>query len=311
MSRTARVAGWVVVAVLLSPVSVLATVGALALEKFIITNPSAPCPTPSGVTSLSVNSGDQVTYCYVVTNSHGAHNDTPITFSTNSLSDTQFGDLTASIKNEGGTTVGGSFDLQGALGAPCGSPVITTNSHFAYAETTQTITVNTTDTATWNASAGTRPCINTTDCSFNSFPACCTLVTSCTSDPSTDSSTSNEVVVSVNTATVTPTETPTATPTDTPTITPTNSPTATPTISPVRPTPTITPPHEDTAGAAACSDGIDNNGNGLTDCADPDCANTPPCGPAAPTMSPRAILALVGVLGMVALFGLRRTRRSS
>ena len=73
MRRASR--GWVLVAVLLYPALACAEAleAALTLQKFIVTDPmNMPCPTPSGVTSISVNSGDQVTYCYVVTNSHGS-----------------------------------------------------------------------------------------------------------------------------------------------------------------------------------------------------------------------------------------------
>ncbi len=92
---------------------------------------------------------------------------------------------------------------------------------------------------------------------------------------------------------------PTATPTFTPTVTPTVTPTA-----------TGLPPHEDTGGASACSDGIDNDGDGLTDCADPDCANTPPCAPAAPALSPRLVVVLALTLSVVGMLGLWAQRRS-
>ena len=92
---------------------------------------------------------------------------------------------------------------------------------------------------------------------------------------------------------------PTATPSSTPTVTPTVTPTA-----------TGLPPHEDTGGASACSDGIDNDGDGLTDCADPDCANTPPCAPAAPALSPRLFVILVLTLSVAGMLGLLAQRRS-
>ena len=172
----------------------------LTLQKFIVVN--NPCPTPgSNPTTITVNAGAQVTYCYVATNSHGADNvETPVTFSTHTLTDTQFGSLTSLIKNENGNTVGGSFDLQGATGTPCQGSTITTPSHFAYAETTQTITANTTNTATWNASNGTEKCLQS--CTVPCDPP---LV----SNPSTDSATSNQVQVFVATPTNTPTNTPT------------------------------------------------------------------------------------------------------
>ncbi len=62
-----------------------------------------------------------------------------------------------------------------------------------------------------------------------------------------------------------------------PTPTPTPTPTATPTPSPT-PTPTPTP---DTSGSEGkgqtCSDGIDNDGDGLIDCFDPDCSRSKSC----------------------------------
>ena len=94
-------------------------------------------------------------------------------------------------------------------------------------------------------------------------------------------------------------------PTPTPTFTPT--PTITPTITL---TPTPHPPHEDTGSASGCSYGIDNDGDGLTDCADPDCANTPPCGPAAPAMSARMVVLLILTLSAVGVLGLLAQRRS-
>ncbi len=111
------------------------------------------------------------------------------------------------------------------------------------------------------------------------------------------------------TPTATPTETPTATPTDTPTVTPTVTPTATPTDTPTV-TPTNTPAFEDEFGSNACFDQIDNDNNGLTDCADPACGRKPLCGPVAPVASHTGTLLLVGVLGILGLFALARVRRS-
>ncbi|MBI3782024.1 MAG: hypothetical protein HY270_01345 [Deltaproteobacteria bacterium] len=122
-------------------------------------------------------------------------------------------------------------------------------------------------------------------------------------------------------ASQTPTETPTQTPTETPTQTPTNTPTQTPTSTPTQ-TPTITPsgtptrtpsvtpsttptlaPNENTGGDQFCHDMFDNDGDGLIDCADPDCARVAPCGAPAPTASPAGLILLVIVLGGLA--GLR------
>ena len=88
--------------------------------------------------------------------------------------------------------------------------------------------------------------------------------------------------------------------------TPTVTPTATPTS-----TPTATPPFENSGGSGDCSDGIDNDGNGLTDCADPACANIKPCGVAAPTLGPRGLIAGALLLLVVGAAGLSRRRRSA
>ena len=63
-------------------------------------------------------------------------------------------------------------------------------------------------------------------------------------------------------------------------------------------------------GAAACSDHIDNDRDGFTDCADRDCAAVPPCFMPAPALSSNAILLLVIVLATVGLFGHLRRRAS-
>lgn len=95
------------------------------------------------------------------------------------------------------------------------------------------------------------------------------------------------------------------TPTETPTASPTVTPTATPTATP-------TPPHEDTTGSdTGCTDGIDNDGDGLTDCADPDCGNTPACGPVAPTVSHSGLGLAVLSLFFVGVLALIRRRRHS
>lgn len=101
--------------------------------------------------------------------------------------------------------------------------------------------------------------------------------------------------------TATPTETPTATITATATITPT--PTITPTV-----TPTATVVGEGTGGAQACSDGIDNNRDGLTDCADPSCSSVLPCAKAAPLLSPALLLAQMAILCAVGLLAIARMR---
>lgn len=272
---------WVLMVAVLPSSSLAGTVSELTLDKFIVV--SDPCPTPgSNPTSITVNAGDEVTYCYVVTNSYGSTyqsdpNDVPITFSTHVLNDTQFGDLTSLIKNESGTTVGGSFDLQGASGEPCqGNHTITEPSHFAYVVKTETITMDVTNVATWNVSEGTEACLECPSppedpgC-FMTCPIPCNPQS--TSSPSTDSAMSNEVQVFVNTSTptatptTTPTQTPTGTPTETPTQTPTNTPTSTPTGTATQ-TPTLTPTDtalpqelgEDCASASQCISGFCTDG---------------------------------------------------
>ncbi len=103
--------------------------------------------------------------------------------------------------------------------------------------------------------------------------------------------------------TSTPTETPTSTPTSTPTGTPTETPTSTPTS-----TPTLAP-RENAGGAGFCQDGLDNDGDGKVDCADPDCNLTPPCGVPTPVLSEPLILVLVAVLGLTGLIEIRRRWR--
>lgn len=139
-----------------------------------------------------------------------------------------------------------------------------------------------------------------------------------------------------NTLTQTPTRTPTNTGTQTPTRTPTNTltplgPTSTPTsTATITSTPTITLTHtptntrtatasptetltvtptktpflgatEDVGGTLTCSDGIDNDGDMLIDCDDPDCADVSPCVVVAPAMSPPATGGLVILLALVGL----------
>ena len=159
---------------------------------------------------------------------------------------------------------------------------------------------------------------------------CATVTATPTNTPTstpTNTPTNTPTPTPTNTPTNTPTSTPTSTPTNTPTNTPTRTntptitPTCTPTSTPTRTgTPTQTPtitatrtaaPFENAGGNQACHDGIDNDNNGLTDCQDPVCANIPPCATAAPMMSPRMTLVLVGVLGIVGLLGLGRLRRGN
>jgi hypothetical protein len=61
--------------------------------------------------------------------------------------------------------------------------------------------------------------------------------------------------------------------------------------------------------AANCSDGIDNDGDGLIDCGDPDCAGDRACTAPAPVLSWPGLLAAILLLGGVAAYRLRRASR--
>lgn len=111
---------------------------------------------------------------------------------------------------------------------------------------------------------------------------------------------------STATPTTTPTSTPSGTPTSTPSVTPTSTPTSTPTNSPTG-TPTIAP-NENSGGDQFCNDSVSNDADTLVDCADPDCADVPPCSPAVPVASPNGMVALVAVLLLVGLAGALRLR---
>lgn len=137
-----------------------------------------------------------------------------------------------------------------------------------------------------------------------------------TSTPTiTNTPTQTATYTPTNTPTSTPTRTGTFTPTSTATITPTPTQTATPTQTPtstITPTPTITPtatstptptptlaPFENASGTLACRDHFDNDGDGLTDCQDPDCTGVAPCAATAPAASPTGMALLVGILSLV------------
>ena len=68
-------------------------------------------------------------------------------------------------------------------------------------------------------------------------------------------------------------------------------------------------PGEGGLGVDSCSDHIDNDANGLIDCADPGCAGAPNCIALAPAMSWYNLLTLLVVLGTVGLLSLRRQRQ--
>ena len=124
--------------------------------------------------------------------------------------------------------------------------------------------------------------------------------TNCIIDPTTPTPTT--------TGTSTPTDTPTDTPTATPSATPTDTPTATATPSA---TVSATPAPRENSLPDQCSDGIDNDANGLVDCNDPSCFGTAPCGANAPTLSPRLLGVLVLALAIVGGLGVMSRRRRS
>lgn len=124
--------------------------------------------------------------------------------------------------------------------------------------------------------------------------------TSTPTNSSTPTQTSTPTSSSTPTITSTPTQTSTATRTSTATETSTSTPTSTA-------TPTITPTAE--VGTALCSDGIDNNLNGLIDCADPSCAGSEPCVAGAPALSPVLLLLSLAGLSLIGLLQLRRRLR--
>ena len=74
------------------------------------------------------------------------------------------------------------------------------------------------------------------------------------------------------------------------------------------PYPTPTPaPGEDFNPDQSCGDGVDNDQNGLTDCADPSCFPIGPCSAPTPTTSQNGLIATVLLLLVVG--GLAITRR--
>ena len=120
------------------------------------------------------------------------------------------------------------------------------------------------------------------------------------------------------TDTPTPTGTPTPTDTPTPTVTPTRTTTLTATIT-ATPTHTLTPtstatatrtaaPFENAGGDQFCKDGIDNDNNGLTDCADPACGSSPSCGRVAPAMSSGPLALMIPLLAFLGVGLLARRR---
>jgi len=54
---------------------------------------------------------------------------------------------------------------------------------------------------------------------------------------------------------------------------------------------------------------IDNDNNGLTDCADPACFGVPPCTAAAPLLSPTMLVVMALTLSLVGVLTVTRARR--
>lgn len=70
------------------------------------------------------------------------------------------------------------------------------------------------------------------------------------------------------------------------------------------------PEHEDD-DPGGCSDGRDNDNDGFIDCADiQDCADSVICRSPAPVMSTGGLVALMGTLMLIGLYGLLRRRAS-
>ncbi len=140
----------------------------------------------------------------------------------------------------------------------------------------------------------------------------------------TPSATEALTVTATETPSPTPTDSPTPifTPTETPTPSPTNTttPSTTATVTPTRTptntttpstTPTVTPTlslFENQAGDFACSDGFDNDGNGLVDCADRSCATSTRCVAPVSVGQDRWMGLLVAMLGLLGLGALLRSR---
>jgi MYXO-CTERM domain-containing protein len=65
---------------------------------------------------------------------------------------------------------------------------------------------------------------------------------------------------------------------------------------------------ESDGGLQFCIDGIDNDNNGSTDCADEACASLPLCTATAPAASPPGMIMLALMLALIGLLGLSRSR---
>lgn len=111
-------------------------------------------------------------------------------------------------------------------------------------------------------------------------------------------------------ATPTPTLTLVPTATNTPTITRTPAESPTPTQTPTS-TPSMTPTPAENSAPGQCSDTIDNNSNGLIDCADPSCFAVLPCSSPAPTLSPFMLGVAFLLLAGAGAYRVMQVRRRS
>jgi len=123
----------------------------------------------------------------------------------------------------------------------------------------------------------------------------------------TDTPTETPTPTQTPTRTATPTPSQTLTPSQTPTTTQTRTVTQSPTVTPTR-TPTRTPTATATSRQREnCNDGIDNDGDKLIDCKDPDCA---PCKIPSPAMTPPVLIAVAAALAAAGLLHLQRRKRT-
>ena len=173
---------------------------------------------------------------------------------------------------------------------------------------TRTPTNTPTNTATMTPTSSltpTRTPTNTPTQTATRTPSSSPSVTVTPSVTATRTATSSPTVSATPslTATFTPTRTETATRTATATftITATRTETATPTVSP---TPNAAEPD---GGDQNCLDGIDNDNDGLTDCADPQCSVLPICGVQAPAMGQSVTVILAVALMLVGAVAVGRT----
>jgi len=261
------------------PGSALVNVSPPLTPSIVMTKTVGTDPDTCALTDpITVLPGTNVFYCYTVTNTG------PVTLTRQDLIDSELGPLLTDFP----------FTL-----VPGASAFLT--------ETTP-IAVTTTNVATWTARdvimCGGQPItITATDADsalvIVQSPTPTDTPTQVPTETPTDTPTTAPTATPTDIPTPAPTETPTSVATDTPTTTPTDTPTATPTSS----------AFENQGGDQFCSDGIDNDRNGLIDCQDPACLTVAPCGAPVPVVSSTG-LALVALLLLgLGAFGLTSRRQ--